>query len=160
MGRYYSGDIEGKFWFALQCSTAGERFGATQRTDIIHYAVDKDDLPQVEEEIKNIENKLKSKIKILDDFLAKNNMFLNLRGRCAKYDDAEKAQPDRSQGAAGAEPGRCQGEARPRPRRGQARLQPGRSKGAARALPGRSQGQPGRSRSATRTQPRRTCAFD
>ena len=28
MGRYYSGDIEGKFWFAVQSSDAPERFGA------------------------------------------------------------------------------------------------------------------------------------
>ena len=27
MGRYYSGDIEGKFWFALQSSDAADRFG-------------------------------------------------------------------------------------------------------------------------------------
>ena len=27
MGRYYSGDINGKFWFALQSSNAASRFG-------------------------------------------------------------------------------------------------------------------------------------
>lgn len=27
MGRYYSGDIEGKFWFAVQPSNSCERFG-------------------------------------------------------------------------------------------------------------------------------------
>ena len=27
MGRYYSGDIEGKFWFAVQSSNAADRFG-------------------------------------------------------------------------------------------------------------------------------------
>ncbi len=27
MGRYYSGDIEGKFWFAVQSSYAADRFG-------------------------------------------------------------------------------------------------------------------------------------
>ena len=27
MGRYYSGDINGKFWFALQSSNAPSRFG-------------------------------------------------------------------------------------------------------------------------------------
>ena len=75
MGRYYSGDIEGKFWFALQCSTAGERFGATQRTDLIHYSVYEDDLLQVEAEIKSIEDKLGNKIKILDDFFAKNDCY-------------------------------------------------------------------------------------
>ena len=27
MGRYYSGDISGKFWFGVQCSADGENFG-------------------------------------------------------------------------------------------------------------------------------------
>ena len=31
MGRYYSGDINGKFMFAVQPSDAGERFGATEQ---------------------------------------------------------------------------------------------------------------------------------
>tara|TARA_R110000803_G_scaffold11686_6_gene34736 strand:- start:6229 stop:6624 length:396 start_codon:yes stop_codon:yes gene_type:complete len=30
MGRYYSGDIEGKFWFGLQSSNDGEYFGAVE----------------------------------------------------------------------------------------------------------------------------------
>ena len=30
MGRYYNGDIEGKFMFGVQCSTSGERFGAQE----------------------------------------------------------------------------------------------------------------------------------
>lgn len=29
MGRYYSGDIEGKFWFAVQSSNAADRFGVS-----------------------------------------------------------------------------------------------------------------------------------
>ena len=28
MGRYYSGDIEGKFWFTVQSSNAADRFGS------------------------------------------------------------------------------------------------------------------------------------
>tara|TARA_R100001443_G_scaffold1863_8_gene6445 strand:- start:1917 stop:2318 length:402 start_codon:yes stop_codon:yes gene_type:complete len=30
MGRYYNGDVEGKFWFAVQPSNAHEQFGAEQ----------------------------------------------------------------------------------------------------------------------------------
>ena len=30
MGRYYTGDIEGKFWFALQSSNAASRFGGVE----------------------------------------------------------------------------------------------------------------------------------
>ena len=42
MGRYYNGDIEGKFMFAVQPSDAGERFGAyemPQEPEFIDYAV-------------------------------------------------------------------------------------------------------------------------
>jgi len=31
MGRYYDGDIEGKFWFAVQNSDDGEHFGAEEQ---------------------------------------------------------------------------------------------------------------------------------
>ena len=75
MGRYYSGDIEGKFWFAIQDSKAGEKFGACEiESDHIHYYTE--DLEKAEEGIKVIENKLGNKIKILDDFF-KNNAFYN-----------------------------------------------------------------------------------
>ena len=75
MGRYYTGDIEGKFWFGIQSSTAGERFGAYETRNNIDYQAD--DLEEAEEEIKNIEYKLQDKIKILDDFFAKNDTFSN-----------------------------------------------------------------------------------
>ena len=29
MGRWYSGDVEGKFWFGIQDSNAADRFGVT-----------------------------------------------------------------------------------------------------------------------------------
>lgn len=34
MGRYYSGDIEGKFWFGVQSSHDGEFFGAIEQEPI------------------------------------------------------------------------------------------------------------------------------
>jgi len=38
MGRYYDGDIEGKFWFGIQASNDGEYFGAeAQETQVIPY---------------------------------------------------------------------------------------------------------------------------
>lgn len=43
MGRYYSGDIEGKFWFAVQPSDDGEQFGAYESDQLIHYSVDDND---------------------------------------------------------------------------------------------------------------------
>jgi hypothetical protein len=59
MGRYYSGDIEGKFWFGVQPSDAGERFGARRQEPVyVSYYLDKDMLPTVQEELKAIEDKL------------------------------------------------------------------------------------------------------
>jgi len=57
MGRYYSGDIEGKFMFGVQSSAAGERFGAYEVDQgYINYVAPEDSLEEVEEEIKNIES--------------------------------------------------------------------------------------------------------
>ena len=45
MGRYYEGDIEGKFWFGVQDSDDGEFFGAEpQESNYIDYCVTKEDL--------------------------------------------------------------------------------------------------------------------
>ena len=42
MGRYYSGDIEGKFWFAVQSSDDGEFFGSEEQTsNQIEYYLDR-----------------------------------------------------------------------------------------------------------------------
>lgn len=71
MGRYYSGDIEGKFWFAVQSSNAADRFGQQgYEPNYIQYNFEEEDLPAVEEEIANIEESLGDKKKILDDFFA------------------------------------------------------------------------------------------
>ena len=54
MGRYYSGDIDGKFWFALQSSDAADRFGVTgTQPNYLYYYFDESDLEAVEEEIKS-----------------------------------------------------------------------------------------------------------
>ena len=43
MGRYYEGDIDGKFWFAVQSSDDGEFFGAEeQESNWIDYYVDRE----------------------------------------------------------------------------------------------------------------------
>ena len=53
MGRYYTGDIEGKFWFALQSSNAASRFGGVESEPAyINYYFDEDHLEEVEAEIK------------------------------------------------------------------------------------------------------------
>ena len=44
MGRYYEGDIEGKFWFAIQSSDDGEFFGAEEdEGNWINYYLNKDE---------------------------------------------------------------------------------------------------------------------
>ena len=76
MGRYYSGDIEGKFWFALQPSNASERFGGTEREpDYITYSFEEHDLEAVEQEIQSIEENLGDKISILDKFFEQSNGY-------------------------------------------------------------------------------------
>jgi len=59
MGRYYSGDIDGKFWFGLQSSDAADRFGVNGQTpDYLEYYFDKDNIGEVEAELKSIKEKL------------------------------------------------------------------------------------------------------
>lgn len=56
MGRYYYGDIEGKFWFAVQSSDAADRFGVLGvQPEILNYFYQEDDLDLVEDEILEIE---------------------------------------------------------------------------------------------------------
>ena len=70
MGRYYSGDIEGKFWFAVQSSNAADRFGSIgYEPGYLEYYFDEDNLPEVQQELKNIEEIISlENIKKLDDF--------------------------------------------------------------------------------------------
>jgi hypothetical protein len=76
MGRYYSGDIEGKFWFAIQSSDAADRFGVmgTQPEELQYY-FGEENLVEVEEEILNIEHSLGEKKQIIDKFFEENNGY-------------------------------------------------------------------------------------
>lgn len=70
MGRYYYGDIEGKFWFGIQPSFAADRFGCTvYETDeddydeectyqTYWYQFDSSHLPDIQEELDNIANRI------------------------------------------------------------------------------------------------------
>jgi hypothetical protein len=76
MGRYYSGDIEGKFWFALQSSSAADRFGVSgYQPEMSVYNFQEEDLEGVEIEIKAIEEKLGDKLKVITDFFEKNESY-------------------------------------------------------------------------------------
>ena len=76
MGRYYQGDINGKFWFALQPSDAPSRVGGEEtEPNYINYYFNEDHLDEVNEEIKAIEEKLGDNKKIIDDFFSKRDVI-------------------------------------------------------------------------------------
>lgn len=76
MGRYYSGDIEGKFWFAVQSSDAANRFGVQgHEPPYLEYWFQEEDLPKVQEELKRIEKKHGKVFKKLDKFFEENNSY-------------------------------------------------------------------------------------
>jgi hypothetical protein len=76
MGRYYSGDINGKFWFAVQPSHAADRFGVTgSEPNYLEYYFSDYDLHLVEDEIKRIENKFGDKLAVIDKFFTDNSSY-------------------------------------------------------------------------------------
>ena len=75
MGRFYSGDIEGKFWFAVQGSDAADRFGVIGESAYLTYNFSEEDLESVETEIKVIEDALGDKLQKLDEFFASVNGY-------------------------------------------------------------------------------------
>jgi hypothetical protein len=76
MGRYYSGDIEGKFWFAVQSSTVGERFGCVEQDPgTIDYYIGEEDKDQIIDELKAIEEKLGDELKKFHDFFNKHGSY-------------------------------------------------------------------------------------
>ena len=84
MGRYYSGDIEGKFWFGVQSSDDASFFGGeTSEPNDIHYYFSTDDLPTIEKGIKDCLAALGDNKGKLDNF------FANLNGG---YNDEMIAQ--------------------------------------------------------------------
>lgn len=59
MGRYYNGDIEGKFMFAVQSSYSADRFGCTGYNNYITYYFDEEQLPTIKEELESMEESFK-----------------------------------------------------------------------------------------------------
>ena len=69
MGRYYSGDIDGKFWFGVQSSDCASRFGGMMsQPQYVEFAFTEDDIPSVELEMKSIRENLGNKYELLVDF--------------------------------------------------------------------------------------------
>jgi hypothetical protein len=86
MGRYYSGDIEGKFWFGVQSSMDAESFGGEY--DMLEdeegneygaqFSFFTKDIPDIEEGLKTALEELgEDNKKKLDDFFAKVNSYNN-----------------------------------------------------------------------------------
>lgn len=56
MGRYYDGDISGKFMFGVQSSTAADRFGSTYtEPNYVDYYFDEDQLPTINSELNTLQ---------------------------------------------------------------------------------------------------------
>ena len=79
MGRYYRGDIEGKFWFAVQSSDCAVRFGAmeSEPSEIEYwFGEDEEAIKRVRDEIKVIkENIGHDVLKVLEKFFKENNGY-------------------------------------------------------------------------------------
>jgi hypothetical protein len=76
MGRYYSGDIEGKFWVAVQSSGDASFFGGTEyEPNCINYSFNEDDLPEIKDGIKECLDSLGKKKEELDKFFAERNGY-------------------------------------------------------------------------------------
>ena len=82
MGRYYSGDIEGKFMFAVQSSTAADRFGSEHcEPNYVEYYFDRDNLETINSELE----KLKPNHDIVEAFFEKRRSEGSL-----SYSEADK----------------------------------------------------------------------
>lgn len=73
MGRFYNGDINGKWWFAVQSSDTPERFGG-QKTSI-DYIICNDE--EFQEKMQKLKTTLGENTKIFDEFFVKNNSYNN-----------------------------------------------------------------------------------
>ena len=84
MGRYYSGDIEGKMWFAVQNSNDWDYFGKEGYSpERLEYCYEKEDLPEIKEGIENCKKVLGNRKKEIDLFFKKKESYNDLR--LAKY---------------------------------------------------------------------------
>jgi len=72
MGRYYEGDIEGKFWFGIQSSDDADFFGSAGfQPDWLEYYFDEEQIPKIEHGLAKCLDHLGSAKEVLDDFFEK-----------------------------------------------------------------------------------------
>ena len=78
MGRYYSGDIEGKFWFGVQSSTDATFFGGEEyEPNYINYYFNKSHIDDIKKGIETCKKELGKYRKKLDRFFSKKSMYTN-----------------------------------------------------------------------------------
>jgi hypothetical protein len=77
MGRYYHGDIEGKFWFGVQSSNDAEYFGVEGLTTYLHYYFDEDNKKDVHKGILECDRTLGKYRKLLDEFFDSRESYNN-----------------------------------------------------------------------------------
>ena len=86
MGRYTSGNINHKFWFAVQNSNAADRFGVTGvQPEELYYYFDEDSLPGIKQELKNIEDKLGNNLALINKFFEENTSYTYTDEKLAEY---------------------------------------------------------------------------
>lgn len=74
MGRYYHGDIDGKFMFAVQSSVAADRFGSTHTDPAeVNYYFNEDQVPTLDKELA----KLKPAFDKVSKFFEKKKTYTN-----------------------------------------------------------------------------------
>ena len=70
MGRYYNGDIEGKFWFGVQSSSDADFFGKEGEPSHINYYYSEEDLTSIEKGLKTCEETLGKHFKEIKKFFS------------------------------------------------------------------------------------------
>ena len=68
MGRYYNGDIDGKFWFAVQSSDDADFFGVQGEARFLSYYFDEDDKKNVHKGMLECDRHLGKYRELLDKF--------------------------------------------------------------------------------------------
>ena len=87
MGRYYNGDIEGKFWFGVQSSNDADFFGQRGKPInfyqgdpcFLDYSFKKKDKSKVHEGLVQIEKSLWKYKKLLDEFFEGREAYNNMQ---------------------------------------------------------------------------------
>ena len=77
MGRYYHGDIEGKFWFAVQSSNDADFFGVEGEPTYLNYYFNDQDKDKVHEGIVKLDKSLGRYKKLLDEFFESREGYNN-----------------------------------------------------------------------------------